>query len=83
MSIRILLADDPGIGFGAAGYDAAVVLMHMRGEPNTMQSIAPSADILRDIEAWAKEAVARAQNSGVFLDKVILDPGIGFGKTAA
>jgi dihydropteroate synthase len=57
--------------------------MHMRGEPKNMQAIPPSDDILRDIDIWAQEAVARAQSSGVSSDKIVLDPGIGFGKTAA
>jgi len=74
---------DPDIGFEAAGYGAAVILMHMRGEPRNMQSIPPSTDILGDIDAWAREAVARAHNSGISSDRIILDPGIGFGKTAA
>jgi dihydropteroate synthase len=74
---------DPQIGAEAARYGAGVVLMHMRGEPRNMQSIAPSPDILGDIDAWAREAVARAESSGVSSDKIVLDPGIGFGKTAA
>jgi dihydropteroate synthase len=77
------LQKDPRIGAEAARFDAALILMHMRGEPHNMQSIAPSQDILGDIELWAREAVARARNSGVSPDKIILDPGIGFGKTAA
>jgi dihydropteroate synthase len=77
------LQKDPAIGFEAARYQAALILMHMRGEPANMQSIAPSPDILGDIEIWAQEAVARAQSSGVSSDKIVLDPGIGFGKTAA
>jgi dihydropteroate synthase len=77
------LQKDPGIGPVAAKYDAALILMHMRGEPGNMQKIAPSADILADIDIWATEAVARAQNSGVSSDSIVLDPGIGFGKTAA
>ncbi|MBN1570292.1 MAG: dihydropteroate synthase [Acidobacteria bacterium] len=77
------LQKDPGIGSLAAGQDAALVLMHMRGEPSNMQTIAPSKDILADIDIWAKEAVARAQNSGVSSENIVLDPGIGFGKTAA
>jgi dihydropteroate synthase len=77
------LQKDPAIGFEAARYGAGLVLMHMRGEPANMQSIAPSGDILRDIDIWAQEAVARARNSGVSSDKMVLDPGIGFGKTAA
>jgi dihydropteroate synthase len=74
---------DPQIGHEAAGFGAAVVLMHMRGTPMTMQKIPASGDILGDIDAWAQEAVARARNCGVSSDKIILDPGIGFGKTTA
>jgi dihydropteroate synthase len=77
------LQKDPAIGFEAARYGAGLVLMHMRGEPANMRSIAPSGDILGDIDIWAQEAVARARNSGVSSDKMVLDPGIGFGKTAA
>jgi dihydropteroate synthase len=77
------LRKDPAIGVEAAKYGAALVLMHMRGEPNSMQSIPPSDNILQDIEVWAQEAITRAQNSGVSSDKIVLDPGIGFGKTAA
>jgi dihydropteroate synthase len=74
---------DPRIGYEAAEFNAAVVLMHMRGTPMNMQSIPPSPDIIGDIESWAQEAVARAQSSGVSSKKIILDPGIGFGKTQA
>ncbi len=73
----------PGIGSVVAESGAALILMHMRGEPGNMQTLAPSPDILADIDIWAKEAVARAQNSGVSSDRIVLDPGIGFGKTAA
>ena len=72
-----------GVPIEAAEFDAAVVLMHMRGTPMNMQKIPPSEDILGDIETWAQEAVARAQSCGVSSEKIILDPGIGFGKTAA
>ena len=74
---------DALMGPVAAEFNAAVVLMHMRGTPMNMQSIPPSPDIVGEIESWAQEAVARAQNSGVSSKKIILDPGIGFGKTAA
>jgi dihydropteroate synthase len=73
----------PEIGTETARFGAGLILMHMRGEPANMQTLAPSTDILRDIDIWAQEAVARAQNSGVCSDKLVLDPGIGFGKTAA
>lgn len=77
------LRKDPHMGRVTAEFHAAVVLMHMRGEPFNMQSIPPSTDILGDIDAWAQEAVARARNYGVSSNKIIVDPGIGFGKTAS
>jgi dihydropteroate synthase len=75
------LRNDPAIAAEAASFGAALVLMHMRGTPATMQALPPSPDILREIELWAEEAVARARSSGVSSHKIILDPGIGFGKT--
>jgi len=77
------MESDPRIGHVAARYGAALVLMHMRGTPETMQSLPPSPDILSEIEAWAGCAVARAKDCGVTSEQIILDPGVGFGKTAA
>ena len=77
------LRKSPGIGAAAAECGAAVVLMHMRGAPATMQTLPPSPDILAEIDAWARDAAARAGNSGLSADRIVLDPGIGFGKTAA
>lgn len=77
------LQKSPEIGPEAARRGAALVLMHMRGEPGNMQKIPPSADILAEIDAWAQDAVARAQKAGMPRDGIVLDPGIGFGKTAA
>jgi dihydropteroate synthase len=76
------LQKDPAIGYEAARCKAALILMHMRGEPSNMQTLPSSTDILGDLEIWAQEAVARAKTSGVSSDRVVLDPGIGFGKTA-
>ena len=77
------LKQDLELGKMAAQYDAALVLMHMRGTPLNMQEIPPSRDILGEIESWCAKAVARAKKSGVSSQKIILDPGIGFGKTSA
>jgi dihydropteroate synthase len=77
------LEKDHQIGIEAAKYEAALIMMHMRGEPSTMQSIPSSANILIDIDIWAQEAVARAKRCGISSEKIVLDPGIGFGKTAA
>ena len=74
---------DPNIGSVSAEFGAALVLMHMRGTPQTMQALPPSPDILSEIDAWANDAVARASACGVSSDRIILDPGVGFGKTAA
>jgi dihydropteroate synthase len=76
------LGKDPALGMAAASWRAGVILMHMRGEPRTMQKLPPSPDILDEIEEWAGTAAARAQDLGIARDAIILDPGIGFGKTA-
>jgi dihydropteroate synthase len=77
------LQNDPGLGIEVARHGAALVLMHMRGQPSNMQTIPPSLDILHDVDVWAREAAARAESCGISPDRIILDPGIGFGKTAA
>jgi len=76
------LKNAPEIGSEAARWGAALILMHMRGEPKNMQLLPPSKDILGEIDAWAREVVVRALDSGIPRYSVILDPGIGFGKTA-
>jgi dihydropteroate synthase len=76
------LRSDPRLGPLVASCDAALILMHMRGEPRTMHLIPRSPDVRADLSAWAHEAVAAAEKSGVSSRKIILDPGIGFGKSA-
>ncbi len=76
------LGNDPRIAAEAAASGAGLILMHMRGTPATMHTLPPSPDILREIEVWAEEAVARSRSHGVSSDKIILDPGIGFGKSS-
>jgi dihydropteroate synthase len=75
------LRGDPLMGAIVAEGGAAVVLMHMRGEPRTMQQIPPSPDILQEIRRWSASAVAWAETFGISSDRILLDPGIGFGKT--
>ncbi len=75
------LRSDAGTAREAAAFGAGLALAHMRGTPHSMQRIAPAPDILREIAAWTEEAVACAGSCGVSSDKIILDPGIGFGKT--
>lgn len=60
-----------------------VILMHMKGTPKTMQKNPEYADLIGEIRAFLANARDRADAAGVDPDRVILDPGIGFGKTFA
>jgi len=62
---------------------AAVVLMHMRGEPRTMQRDTAYADVVAEVHAFLAERAAAAVRAGIPRERVLLDPGIGFGKDAA
>lgn len=61
-------------------YDAPVIAMHMSGEPSTMQNDVRYGDLIGDIFTELERMVKRARVAGIKDDKVILDPGIGFGK---
>jgi dihydropteroate synthase len=60
-----------------------VILMHMRGEPRTMQQAPEYADAATDVYAYLAERVAACLDAGVRLENLCVDPGIGFGKTVA
>ncbi|HET9678002.1 MAG TPA: dihydropteroate synthase [Solirubrobacterales bacterium] len=62
---------------------ATVVLMHMLGAPRTMQDDPRYGDVVEDVKAFLAERLAAAVAAGIEEDRVWLDPGIGFGKTAA
>jgi dihydropteroate synthase len=72
---------DPALADVSAREHASLVLMHMRGEPATMQKIPPSVDIFAEIETDLTSAIRVAESHGVNRDQIILDPGVGFGKT--
>lgn len=72
---------DPALADEAARAQAALVLMQMRGTPATMQKIESSRDIFSEIETDFNTAIAVAETRGVGRERIILDPGIGFGKT--
>ena len=61
----------------------SVILMHMQGTPLTMQDAPVYSDVVAETIAFLRERVAAAQAAGVELTKILLDPGIGFGKTQA
>lgn len=72
---------DPALADVAARENTALVLMHMRGEPATMQKIKPSDDIFVEIDSDLRAAIRLAESRGVAREQIIIDPGIGFGKT--
>ncbi|MGC1484975.1 MAG: dihydropteroate synthase [Candidatus Acidiferrum sp.] len=75
------LRNDGRIAEVAAKYGVPLVLMHMRGEPGTMQRGPFARDVMRDVAQGLREAVAKARAAGVAKSQIILDPGIGFGKS--
>jgi dihydropteroate synthase len=75
------LEDDPEMGPLCAEKKAAVALMHKKGAPRTMQKNPRYTDAAAEVGAYLLEAARRAEQMGIARDKIILDPGIGFGKT--
>jgi dihydropteroate synthase len=72
---------DPQMGSVAAEFGVPVILMHMRGEPRTMQVDPHYAELVADIRGFLAEAAAAAERQGIARESLIVDPGIGFGKT--
>ena len=72
---------DPRLAEIAAEHDAYVCLMHMQGEPRTMQVEPRYGDVVAEVAAFLEERLAFAVAQGVREENVCLDPGIGFGKT--
>src|SRR5271169_4088720 len=75
------LRSDPRIAEVARQRNLGLVLMHMRGTPRTMQKKPFARDILRDVAAGLRHAAAAAQRAGIAKTQIVLDPGIGFGKS--
>jgi dihydropteroate synthase len=72
---------DPELAAVAAEFDAPVILMHMLGEPKSMQVEPRYDNLIEDIRKFLENAVEKSQNQGISRSKIIVDPGIGFGKT--
>jgi dihydropteroate synthase len=73
----------PGALEVVARSDVAVCLMHMQGEPATMQHAPTYADVLADVRAFLAERAGACERAGVGRDRIVVDPGFGFGKTRA
>jgi len=72
---------DPEMASVCARHKAHVVLMHMRGTPQSMQTNTAYGDLISEVYAYFEERMAFALEHGIDREKIILDPGIGFGKS--
>jgi dihydropteroate synthase len=75
------LTHDPDAMAVAAGSDASIILMHIKGEPGTMQAAPHYLDAPREVYDWLSERIAACRRAGIGLDRLCVDPGIGFGKS--
>ena len=76
------LRGDPAMAEVVAGAGADCCLMHMLGDPRTMQHDPHYDDVVGDIKAFLAERLALAVRRGIAEERILLDPGIGFGKTS-
>jgi dihydropteroate synthase len=74
---------DPGIAEVAARHRVPLILMHMRGDPQTMQKGPFARDVVKDVMQGLRKSVAITRKAGVAKSQIILDPGVGFGKSYA
>jgi dihydropteroate synthase len=77
------LRGDPDLAGVVAEAGAYLCLMHMRGEPRTMQADPRYEDVAGEVAAFLEERLAFAVSAGIPEERICLDPGIGFGKTPA
>jgi dihydropteroate synthase len=76
------LRSDPSMAGLCADHECVVVLMHMQGTPRTMQENPTYDDVVDDVKAFLAERIEFAVGEGVAEQRIWVDPGIGFGKTA-
>ena len=77
------LSWDPLSAAAVAEAGVAVVLMHHQGDPQTMQDAPRYGDVLVEVYAWLEERIEAAEMAGIAREKILVDPGIGFGKSVA
>jgi dihydropteroate synthase len=71
----------PGALPAVAASNAAVCVMHMQGEPRTMQAQPQYRDVVQEVRDFLLERARAAQAAGIAADRIVIDPGFGFGKT--
>jgi dihydropteroate synthase len=79
--INALLAE--GALDAVAGSNAAVCLMHKQGVPQTMQQQPHYIDVIAEVSAFLRERISAVEAAGIARDRIVIDPGFGFGKTLA
>jgi dihydropteroate synthase len=72
---------DPRLAHVVAEKRCALILMHMRGEPTTMQTTSFAKNVLQDVTKGLRASIAVARKAGVSKSQILLDPGVGFGKS--
>lgn len=72
---------EPGALEAAAHSNLPVCLMHMRGKPRTMQNAPEYSNVVQEVADFLKERVEVCRSSGIDAEKILIDPGFGFGKT--
>jgi dihydropteroate synthase len=75
------LRNDPRLAEIARRRKLALILMHMRGEPRRMQKMPFAKNVVSDVISGLKKASATAESAGVSKSRIVIDPGIGFGKS--
>lgn len=75
------LRSDPDMAGVVAGAGAGLILMHMKGTPLTMQQDPRYDDVVAEIKLFLAERIGAAEASGIARERIVIDPGIGFGKT--
>ena len=75
------LKHDPEMANVAARHRATVIVMHMKGTPRNMQRSPRYKNLISEIKAGLNESLKIAKSAGIGKEKIIIDPGIGFGKT--
>lgn len=73
-------AADPAMFDVVRKRDAAIVLMHMKGEPKTMQVAPTYEDVVAEVHEFLRERIEAAEFAGIQKERIAIDPGIGFGK---
>ena len=76
------LRGDPAMASVVAEMEAGLILMHMKGTPRTMQKAPQYDDVVGEVCASLQESIQTAEAADVSAERIIVDPGIGFGKTA-